>query len=288
MNSGVGTLLSSVGAGIAGGVTNKILGLFNAGIEGMDTVLSNGTPFVGTTKVMANAGVLGTRPPLEEMAMAAADHSYLNPGTVVMSKDTFVAGQLMQTGVASVTSTSRGSTVCYYDRMQVPGYGFHWPQLAAAPTGTGFVCTQKPILMGGIGRYIGYGAPRTMIVNPLLPTPSSFRQPDVWVFLTKPAASFALPGNGDLRFVLTRGSQQARLDTTAQALTGGVLDGISALSRAQVYYHRPGAWQEPPNLFNPYWGVRLAPKGEVLNQLAQAVGLSGAFSSLITDNVTMF
>ncbi|MFN0063998.1 MAG: pilus assembly protein TadG-related protein [Myxococcaceae bacterium] len=31
------------------------------------------------------------------------------------------------------------------------------------------------------------------------------------------------------------------------------------LSRAQAYYHRPGAWEEPPNFFNPYWRARLAP-----------------------------
>jgi hypothetical protein len=26
-----------------------------------------------------------------------------------------------------------------------------------------------------------------------------------------------------------------------------------------AYYHRPGDWREPPNLFNPMWGAKLMP-----------------------------
>ena len=29
--------------------------------------------------------------------------------------------------------------------------------------------------------------------------------------------------------------------------------------RAIAYYHRPGDWREPPNLFNPFWGAKLMP-----------------------------
>lgn len=35
--------------------------------------------------------------------------------------------------------------------------------------------------------------------------------------------------------------------------------GMHAWARSQVYYHRPGAWAEPPNLFNPYWKPKLSP-----------------------------
>ena len=38
-----------------------------------------------------------------------------------------------------------------------------------------------------------------------------------------------------------------------------VPEGMSALARAQTYYHRPGNWAEHPNFFNPYWRSRLAP-----------------------------
>jgi hypothetical protein len=33
----------------------------------------------------------------------------------------------------------------------------------------------------------------------------------------------------------------------------------AALSKAMVYYHRIGDWQEQPNLFNPYWRAKLHP-----------------------------
>jgi hypothetical protein len=39
---------------------------------------------------------------------------------------------------------------------------------------------------------------------------------------------------------------------------GARLPGLHAFARAQVYYHRPGNWSEPPNFFNPYWRARLA------------------------------
>lgn len=35
--------------------------------------------------------------------------------------------------------------------------------------------------------------------------------------------------------------------------------GINVMSRARVYYHRPGNWNEQPNFFNPYWRAQLAP-----------------------------
>jgi len=43
---------------------------------------------------------------------------------------------------------------------------------------------------------------------------------------------------------------------------GGVTfmkDGLHAFSAAMAYYHRPGDWREPPNLFNPMWGAKLMP-----------------------------
>jgi hypothetical protein len=35
--------------------------------------------------------------------------------------------------------------------------------------------------------------------------------------------------------------------------------GMVAISGAMAYYHRPGDWREPPNLFNPMWGAKLMP-----------------------------
>lgn len=36
-------------------------------------------------------------------------------------------------------------------------------------------------------------------------------------------------------------------------------EGFHAMSAAVAYYHRPGDWREPPNLFNPFWGAKLMP-----------------------------
>jgi hypothetical protein len=38
--------------------------------------------------------------------------------------------------------------------------------------------------------------------------------------------------------------------------------GFHAMSAAMAYYHRPGDWREPPNLFNPMWGAKLMPVGD--------------------------
>lgn len=39
----------------------------------------------------------------------------------------------------------------------------------------------------------------------------------------------------------------------------GLAEGLHAASAALAYYHRPGDWREPPNLFNPLWGAKLIP-----------------------------
>ena len=67
----------------------------------------------------------------------------------------------------------------------------------------------------------------------------------------------------------------------------GVGAGMHVLARAQVYYHRPGAWQEPPNLFNPYWGARLAPKNAAISRIGHEVDLGEVMTRLIADNVWM-
>ncbi len=40
---------------------------------------------------------------------------------------------------------------------------------------------------------------------------------------------------------------------------GFIPDGFHAMAAAQAYYHRPGDWREPPNVFNPFWGAKLMP-----------------------------
>lgn len=60
-----------------------------------------------------------------------------------------------------------------------------------------------------------------------------------------------------------------------------ITPGFHAIARAQAYYHRPGAWAEPPNLFNPYWKAKLSPVAPLLtnsvNSIAGSLGPIGQF-----------
>ncbi|MBN2695670.1 hypothetical protein JXR93_13510 [bacterium] len=55
--------------------------------------------------------------------------------------------------------------------------------------------------------------------------------------------------------------------------------GINVISRARVYYHRPGNWVEHPNFFNPFWRAQLAPIAQKLSFLINSFGTGTAESS---------
>jgi len=62
--------------------------------------------------------------------------------------------------------------------------------------------------------------------------------------------------------------------------------GLNGWARAQAYYHRPGAWAEPPNLFNPYWKARLAPLGPQIGRFTNSIpGLGGPIRDIINTAV---
>lgn len=44
-------------------------------------------------------------------------------------------------------------------------------------------------------------------------------------------------------------------------------EGFNAWSSSGVYYHRPGTWAEPPNMFNPYWKAKLKPVASTIDYL---------------------
>lgn len=62
--------------------------------------------------------------------------------------------------------------------------------------------------------------------------------------------------------------------------------GMHAWARAQVYYHRPGTWSEPPNLFNPYWKAKLSPIAPVLTNKLNALDKLGAIGEFIGNGLT--
>ncbi len=44
------------------------------------------------------------------------------------------------------------------------------------------------------------------------------------------------------------------------------------LSSAIAYYHRPGAWKEPPSLWNPFWRATLAAPDDDIPKYVQKAG----------------
>jgi len=58
-----------------------------------------------------------------------------------------------------------------------------------------------------------------------------------------------------------------------------------ALARAQAYYHRPGAWQESPNLFNPFWAARLAPADVRAVRAGGDAALADELARLLADTL---
>jgi hypothetical protein len=102
--------------------------------------------------------------------------------------------------------------------------------------------------------------------------PGDFNQPSEWVLFHKSPENMRNPladttgathndpallnDKGELTFHFTSAGQKLTMDD--QKDTFGFVKGVTALSRAQTYYHRPGDWYEQPNFFNPYWRPRLA------------------------------
>ncbi len=115
-----------------------------------------------------------------------------------------------------------------------------------------------------------------------------FNQPSTWSILNNPPENF-MEGNewnlDDHNYKISTGSVfndgSNDKDLTVNPLINdekrytesGVLGvgdinifgaGLNAVSRARVYYHRPGNWEEPPNMMNPYWRAQLAPIAQKL------------------------
>lgn len=114
--------------------------------------------------------------------------------------------------------------------------------------------------------------------GPTSSAPGDFNQPSEWVLFHKspedmhnPAADdtgaannnpAVLNDSGELTFHFTSEGQKVTLDDKAHDGNTrnlfGLPTGVTAISRGQTYYHRPGNWKEQPNFFNPYWRPRLA------------------------------
>lgn len=268
--------------------------------------------FVGTAKMLTGRELPEEIDDLEDDLLAdtgtsRADRSLLARGDALAAKDMDANvdvppfGAIAGTGFASIAAVTEragaamGRKVSRYCRYEKPErYGQHLGpeivQLLAEPGRFGFRCEVDRGSGGdfdftwpGMSRFLTFASPAE--------GESSDHQPDTWVFLHKPTSAMERAGGRDLTFAIERGVEKIELDARigeAGVLGTGLAPGMSALARAQAYYHRPGAWREPPNFFNPYWGARLAPKGEAITRMLDEAGLSGQLAAWVADNVWMF
>jgi len=114
----------------------------------------------------------------------------------------------------------------------------------------------------------------------------SFGQPDFYALAhlapkeARLAGVDALGFGGGSPFVWRLG-RTASLDGVGEPGLKGPMPGLHAWARSQVYYHRPGHWTEPPNLFNPFWKARLAPVERRVELLLARAHLSPAHARLV-------
>ncbi len=142
-------------------------------------------------------------------------------------------------------------------------------------------------ICGDKAKYYYYGIGPYVKFNPIGDRAADFNQPSTWIMLNLPGekvfqddsgksyvwnlndsnkTSVNLTGSGskDLR------SEPLMKDgkTFSQSMALNIFPaGINVMSRARVYYHRPGNWLEHPNFFNPFWRAQLAPIAQKLTSL---------------------
>lgn len=258
-----------------------------------DAIAIVGAPdFKGTAKLMdAQADIAET---LADTKNTAPGRSDLSLGSTLVAKDQPGIGWFGE--LAAVSSGESGFHCRWKQEKREGGYG-RWQNLSSIfNSSASFACDETeeqqrhrwetliPSIPGGIQPYMKFASHR----EGLSTEPRSFNQPDVWVWLWKRPEGMELGGDQDLDFTIERGSQRADLDARigqGGAINTGLLPGMHAVARAQVYYHRPGAWHEPPNFFNPYWGARLAPKGVAFERLSAI--LPSELADFIADNIWM-
>lgn len=228
-----------------------------------------GSAFTGTTKLLQNAEG-DDLPDRADTGSANAEHSDLARAQAVTAKDEFAVWLKV-----SASSAARTGEYCRYTSGLAP----------KCTRQSSYAWKSALLGEGGLAPYFLFKAKESGWEA----ESSSFNQPDVWMLFQKRPEAMALAG-GDLNFEFKQKNTTAGVDARIGEdgmLEMGVGRGMMAVARAQVYYHRPGAWQEPPNFFNPFWGARLAPKNVAIKRFAKALGLGGIFPQLAADNIWM-
>jgi hypothetical protein len=247
-----------------------------------------GPNFVGTSKLVSERG--GQPAALADTGSHQFNGSDLAAGAALVAKDQ--ARAFGWDPFASVISGRQEGQHCRYEA--TTSHWGKWFRLPSILEGDRFKCDSdhgRKHLWNDLLNISGGGLQPYLKFSPepsLLASAQSFNQPDVWVWLNKPAESMSLLGDvSDLKFSMSRPQEQWSFDGDFDSGQTLLPAGMNALARAQVYYHRPGAWREPPNFFNPYWGARLAPKSQGIDRLLEQLPLPSVVSDWVSDQMWM-
>lgn len=106
---------------------------------------------------------------------------------------------------------------------------------------------------------------------------NDFGQPKLYAIVERDFAQRSTPWPWDLfvRFRFSANSTSeldlGRPEGGLESQSGASLRHQVAVGSSVVYYHRPGHWREPPNLWNPFWRSTLAaPDDDLPKYLASA------------------
>ncbi|NOZ87087.1 MAG: hypothetical protein GXP49_12635 [Deltaproteobacteria bacterium] len=115
-----------------------------------------------------------------------------------------------------------------------------------------------------------------------------FHQPSAYVMLNKKPEKLKRIFTKKFNYRTGAGSStKVDMNIGRKGLMGtGAFKGLTSLSRAMAYYHRPGDWQEQPNFFNPFWRAKLAPLATD-KELAGLLGSVPGLGNLLKDNLLL-
>lgn len=151
----------------------------------------------------------------------------------------------------------------------------------------------------GKKRHFWFAVTPFMKYNPNHKPGTDFAEPSVWTVAYHTAQKgenkVAVLKDGEIG-INNRGTVSSmHLTNKAEALFGSGM--YQAISRAKVYYHRPGVWAEHENFFNPYWGARLEPIAPgftnvvmqipLINNLVSRFSSGGTLTNVLSNWVVM-
>ncbi len=93
--------------------------------------------------------------------------------------------------------------------------------------------------------------------GPLADPGDVFGQPKLFAAASKDLSTQSDPWNLFFNFKFRQSGAGETTNFKAEHAVSGVQPQMQSLAAAMAYYHRPGHWKEPPNLFNPYWRATL-------------------------------